>query len=97
MKYRSLVNLLKYMRLCRLAIRPIVPGIYHQLYPKEFVNSFLAWDYLQVKLMELGKTIMAIFMRFYSKMVILNNGAKTNMIIMLPMHAYPLATSDLGL
>ena len=30
-------------------------------------------------------------------MAILNNSAKINMIIILPMHAYPLATHDLGL
>ena len=47
--------------------------------------------------MELGRTTMAIFMRFYSKMDILKDGAKTNMIRMLPMHAYASATSDLGL
>ena len=40
---------------------------------------------------------MAIFMTFYSNMAILNNGAKTNMTRMLPMHAYPLATPDLDL
>ena len=47
--------------------------------------------------MQLDRTMMAIFMRFYSKMVILKNGAKNNMIRMLPMHAYLSATLDLGL
>ena len=88
---------MKYRRLCRLAIRPIFPGIHHQLYPNKFVNSSLEWDGLQVTLTELGRTTMTIFMRFYSKMEILNNGAKTNMTRILPMHAYPPATSDLGL
>ena len=88
-KYRRPETLLKYRRLWRLDIRPIVMGLHHQLYLNEFVNSSLAWDGLEVTLMELGRTTMAIFMRFYPKMVILKNGAKTNMIIMLPMHAYP--------
>ena len=48
-------------------------------------------------MIELGRTTMATFMIFYSKMVILKNGAKTNMIRILPMHAYESATSDLGL
>ena len=47
--------------------------------------------------MEVGRTTMDIFIRFYSKMAIMNNGAKTNMIRMLQIHAYPLAMSDLGL
>ena len=47
--------------------------------------------------MELGRRAMAIFIILYSNMAILKNGAKTNVIIMLLMHAYPLATSDLGL
>ena len=51
----------------------------------------------QVTLMELGRTKMAIFMRFNSKMTILKNDDKTNMIRMLPIHAYPLETSYLGL
>ena len=33
--------------------------------------------------------MIAIFMRSYSKMVILNNGVKKNIIRMMPMHAYP--------
>ena len=33
----------------------------------------------------------------YLKMEILKNGAKTNMIRILTMHAYPLVTSDLAL
>ena len=88
-------TLLKYRRLWRLAIRPIFPGIHHQLYPNELVNSSLSWDGLQVTYMELGRTTMAIFMRFYLKMVIINNVAKTNMIRILPMYAYPSATLDL--
>ena len=40
---------------------------------------------------------MEIFMIFYSKMVILNNGAKTNMIIIRTMHAYPLEMLDLSI
>ena len=80
-----------------MAIRPIVPGLHHQLYPSEFINSSLEWDGLQVTLMELGRTKMAIFMIFYSKMAILKNGAKMDMIIMLPMHTYPSAASGLGL
>ena len=47
--------------------------------------------------MELGRTNMAIFMRFNSKMTILKNDNKTNMIRMLPIHAYPAATPYLGL
>ena len=70
----------KYSKLWRLAIRPIVPVIHHQLYLNEFVHFSLAWDDFQVTLMELGRTTMVIFMRFYLKMAILKNGAKTNMI-----------------
>ena len=91
-KYRIPVTLLKYRRFWRFAIRPIVPGIHHQLYTNELVNSSLAWDSFQVTLVELVRTKMAIFMRFYSKMVILKNGAKTNMIKMVPIHAYPPVT-----
>ena len=80
-----------------LASRPIVLGLRHRLYPHEFINSSLAWDSLQVTLTELGKTVMAIFMRIYSKTAILKNGDNKNMIIILPMRAYPSATSDLGL
>ena len=40
---------------------------------------------------------MAIFMRFYSKMAIIKNGYKKNMIRILPMHEYPSVTPDLGL
>ena len=46
--------------------------------------------------MELGRTTMVIFMRFYLRMVILKNGANRNTLKILPMHAYPLALSDLG-
>ena len=81
----------------RLVTRPIVLGLHHQLYPNEFVNHSLAWDGLEVTLMELGRTTMAIFMIFYSKMAILKNGVNANMTRMLPMHAYPSATPDLDL
>ena len=91
-KYRRPATLLKYRRL---AIIPIFPGLHHQLYPNDFVNSSLSWDGLQVTLMQLGRTTMVIFMRFYLKMAIINNGAKMNMIRILPMHEYPLATPDL--
>ena len=96
-KFWRPATLLKYRRLWRLAIRPIVPGLNHQLYPNNFVNYSLVWDGLEVTLMELGRTMMTIFMRFYSKMAILKNGTKRNMIRMLTMHAYPSAISDLGL
>ena len=71
--------------------------MHNQLYPNEFINSSLAWYGLEVTLMKLGRTRMEIFMRFYSKMAILNNGTNTNMIIILKIHAYPLAASYLGL
>ena len=64
-KYRSPATLLKYSRLCRLAIIPIVPGLNRQLYPNELVNSSLTWDGLEVTLMEIGRTKIAIFMMFY--------------------------------
>ena len=89
-------NLLKYRRLWRLAIILIVLGLHHQLYPNEFINYSLVWDGLQLTLMELVRTTMVIFTRFYSKMAILKNGAKKNMIIILPIHAYPSVKSDLG-
>ena len=89
--------MLKYTTLCRLATRPIVPGLHLQLFPNEFVNYSLAWDGLEVIFIELFRTTMEVFMIFYLKMVILNNGSKTNTIRMLPMHAYPSATLDLGL
>ena len=81
--------MLKYRRLWRLEIRSIVLGLHHQIYPNGFVNSSLLWDGLQLTLMELGRMTMGIFMIFYSEMLILKNGANTNMIRMLPMHAYP--------
>ena len=96
-KYRSTDTLLKCRSLCRLAIILIVTGLHHQLYLNKFVNSSLAWDNLQATLMELGRTAMVIYKIFYLKMLILKNGAKTNMIRMLPMDAYPSATLDLGL
>ena len=96
-KYIRPGTLLNYRRLCRLSIRPIVPGLYHQLYLNKCVNSSLAWDGLQVTLMELGRAIMAIFMIFYLKMSILKNGANTNMIRIPSMNAYPSATLDIGL
>ena len=96
-KFSRPETLIKYSRSGRLSISPIFPGLHHQFYPNKFVNSSLAWDCLQVTLKELGRMMMAIFMKFYSKMVILKNGAKTNIIIMLTMHAYPSATSYLGL
>ena len=96
-KYRRPATLLKYRRLWRLDIRPVVPGLYHQLYPNKFVNSSLVWDGLQVKLIEVGRSTMAIFMRFYSNMKILDNGAKKNMMRMLPMNAYPSAAWDSAL
>ena len=65
----------------------MVPGLYHQLHPNDLVNYSLACDGLQVELVDLGSTTMAVFMIFYSKMVILKKGDKTNMIIMLSMHA----------
>ena len=74
----------------------IVPGQHQQLYLNDFVNYSLAWDGLEVTFMELGRTTMETFMILYSKMVILNNGAKKNMMRMLSMYAYPSATSDLG-
>ena len=89
--------MLKYRRLWRLAIRPIVPGLHHQLYPNEFVNSSLAWDDLDVTFMKLGRTTMSIFMIFYSKMSMLKGGAKTNIIIILIIHAYTSAILDIGL
>ena len=95
--YRSPETLLKCRMLWRLAIRPVVTYLHHQLYLNEFGNSYMVWDGLQVTLMELFRTTMAIFMIFYSKMVILNNGTKTNMIRMLPIYAYPLVTSVLYL
>ena len=70
-----------------MAIRLIVPGLYHQLYPNEFVNFSLSYDGLQVALVDLGRITMEVFMRFYSKMAILKKGDKKNMIIMLSMHA----------
>ena len=63
-----LATLLKYRRLCRLAIRLIVPVLYHQLYPNEFVNYSLEYDGLQLVLVDLGRMTMVVFMRFYSKM-----------------------------
>ena len=80
-----------------MAIRPIVLCIHHQIYPNELVNSSLVWDSFYITLMELGRTKMAVFMRFHSKMAILENGENSNMIRMMLMHAYPSATSDLGL
>ena len=65
----------------------MVPGLYHQLHPNDFVNYSLACDGLQVVLVDLGRTAMAVFMRFYSKMAILKKGDKTNMTIMMSMHA----------
>ena len=47
--------------------------------------------------MELGRTTMEIFMRFYLKMEVLKNSAKTNMIRMPLMHAYPQEKLDSGL
>ena len=47
--------------------------------------------------MELGRTTMAINMRFYLKMAILKNSAKTIIIRMLLLHASPSATLDLCL
>ena len=95
-KYRRPETVFKYKRLWRLEIMPIVLGLHHQLYPNECVNSYLVWYGFQVILMELGKTAMAIFMIFYLNMVILKNGAKTNMIRMIPMYAYPVLAPDLG-
>ena len=74
---------MKYRRLQRLSIIPIVMGLHHQLYPNDFVNYSLALDGLQVTLMELGRTAVETFTRFYSKMAILNNGTNMNMIIIL--------------
>ena len=87
----------KYRRLWSLTIRPIFTGLHHQLYPNEFVNYSLEWDVLKVTLMELGRTTMAVSIRFYSNMAILKNGAKTNIIRILLMHAYLRALSDLDL
>ena len=89
--------MLKFRMLWRLAIRLIVTYLHHQLYLNEFGNSYMVWNGLQVTLMELFRTKMAIFMIFYSNMVILKNGANTNMIRIMPMHAYPLVTLGLYL
>ena len=78
-------------------MRLIFPGLHYQLYTNDFVNYSLTWDGLQVTLMELGRTTMAIFMIFHSNMEILKNSTNMNMIRMLPMHAYPWVKSDLGL
>ena len=80
---------MKYRRLWRLAMRTIVLGLHYQLYRNEFVNYSLEWDSLEVTSMELDRKTIAIFMRLYLKMAILKNSAKTNMMRMLPMHAYP--------
>ena len=85
-KYMMTETLFKYRRLCRLAIRPIVPGLHHKLYMNDFVNYSLAWYGLQVRLMLLSRKKMEIFIKFYSKMAILKDGAKTKMIIMLLMN-----------
>ena len=82
-----LATIFKYGRLWRLDIRMIVPGIYHQLYPNEFVNYSLEYDVLQVALVDLGRTTMALFMRFYLNTEILKNGDKTNMIRIMSMYA----------
>ena len=95
--YRSPATLLKCRRLWRLAIRPIVKDLQHQLYLNEFGNSSLVWDGLQVTLMELVRKTMAIFMVFYSDMVILKNGANTNMIRILTIYAHPLVMLGLYL
>ena len=96
-KYRRPANILKYRRLWRFSLKPIVLGLHHQLYLNNFVNSSMSWDYLQVTLMELDRTSMSIFMRFYSKMAVMKNGAKRNMIIIIPMHVYLAAMLNLGL
>ena len=46
---------------------------------KQVRKSLPGMDGLEVTLVELGRTTVSIFMRFYSKMVILKNGANTNM------------------
>ena len=86
-----------YRRLWRLTIIPIVSGLHHQIYPKEFVHSSMAWDGLQATIRELGKTTMEIYMRLYSNMAILKNGAKMNLIIMLPMREYPFGSVGIRL
>ena len=97
MNYSRPGTLLKCRMLWKLDIRLIVTYLHHQLYLNEFGNSFMVWNGLQVTLMELFRMTMAIFMIFYSKMVILNNGANTNMIRIMPMYAYPLVTLGLYL
>ena len=95
--YKSSATLLKSRRLRRLAIRPIVTDLHPQLYLNEFGNFYMVCNGLQVTLMELFRKTMEIFMMFYSKIVILKNGANTNIIRMLPIYAYPLLTLGLYL
>ena len=57
----------------------------------------MVWDGLQLTLMELVRTTKETFMIFYSNIVILKNGAKINMIRILPFHAYQFVTLGLYL
>ena len=95
--YSSPATLFKCGMLWRLAIRPIVTDLHYQLYLNEFGNSYMVWNGLQVTFIELVRKTIAIFILFYSNMLILKNGAKTNMIRLLPIYAYPLVTLGLYL